>query len=134
MLYWIHRAAHKIPLMNKYHSDHHAAINRMGTKSQWEWNNLVLFNDTWRSSIDLWITEVIPTLIFSFVINSYWPIIVYYFWAALLQEKLEHNKDLNLYPFTSGRWHLQHHACADKNYGLFVPIWDIVFKTEYDRA
>jgi len=28
-----------------------------------------------------------------------------------------------------GKWHLIHHKHSKYNYGLFVPIWDILFKT-----
>lgn len=132
-LYWIHRIAHNIKAFEKYHYDHHYYISNKGSNG-WHWNNLFLFNDTWKSTIDLWITEVIPTLVFSFFTNQWWIFIFYYFWAALVQEIIEHNQKFNLYPFlTSGKWHLIHHQDSNKNFGLFFPIWDILFNTyEYD--
>lgn len=130
ILYWIHRIAHKIPFMNRYHQDHHSYINRHG-ETTWRWNNLFLYNDTWKSTIDLWLTEVIPTIIFSAITGCWWLIISYYLWAALLQEVLEHNPKFDRYPFmTSGKWHLIHHKRPRKNYGLFIPLWDKIFKTE----
>lgn len=116
------------------HRDHHTVINKSKGKTCWHWNNLLLFNDTWKSTVDLWITEVIPTIIFSYVIGQVWPIILYYFWAAFLQEKLEHNIQLDVYPCTSGKWHMVHHTNPTKNFGLFIPIWDIIFRTEHARA
>jgi sterol desaturase/sphingolipid hydroxylase (fatty acid hydroxylase superfamily) len=128
-LYWIHRAGHKIQFVNKFHQDHHLFINRNGGTS-WHWNNLFLYNDTWKSTIDLWITEVIPTVIFSAITGHWWIAIFYYFWAALLQEVIEHNPKFNLYPWlTSGQWHLVHHRSQRKNFGLFLPIWDKMFGT-----
>jgi len=130
MLYWIHRLAHKIPALNKFHQDHHIYIDRHG-ETTWHWNNIFLYNDTWKSTVDLWTTEVIPTLVFSAVTGCWWISIVYYLWAALLQESLEHNPKFDKYPIiTSGKWHLLHHKKQRKNYGLFIPIWDKLFKTE----
>ena len=126
MLYWIHRAAHKIPVINSIHLHHHKFILSHPTK--WHWNNLLLFNDDWTSTADLWITEVIPTLIFSIVTGQYWILIFYYVWAAFIQESIEHNPKINIPMITSGRWHLLHHR-SSYNYGLFFPIWDILFKT-----
>jgi sterol desaturase/sphingolipid hydroxylase (fatty acid hydroxylase superfamily) len=128
-LYWIHRIGHRTPLVKDLHLSHHAFINRNG-KSGWHWNNLFLFNDNWSSTLDLWITEVIPTIVFS-LMTGYWFIsILYYAWAAFLQEELEHNPSVSMYPFTSGQWHLAHHQNASRNFGLFIPLWDKVFNTE----
>ena len=128
-LYWIHRLAHRVPFANKFHQDHHLYINRNGG-TKWHWNNLFLYNDTWKSTVDLWITEVIPTLIFSAVTGHWWVSIFYYFWAALLQEVIEHNPKFDWYPLlTSGKWHLVHHRHQRKNYGLFIPLWDKLFNT-----
>jgi sterol desaturase/sphingolipid hydroxylase (fatty acid hydroxylase superfamily) len=56
--------------------------------------------------------------------------VFYYLWAALVQEVIEHNPNFNLYPaLTSGKWHLIHHRDNGSNFGLFFPIWDILFKT-----
>ena len=127
LLYWIHRIIHRIPMVNKFHQDHHIYINRHGG-TRWHWNNIFLYNDTWKSTADLWISEVIPTLVFSYVTGCWWLSIFYYLWAALLQEMLEHNPNFDMYPFiTSG---LVHHKKQRKNFGLFIPLWDKLFKTE----
>jgi sterol desaturase/sphingolipid hydroxylase (fatty acid hydroxylase superfamily) len=128
VLYLIHRLVHITPVLKELHWDHHKYVNLNDTG--WRWNNLFLFNDTWKSTIDLWITEVIPSLIFSIVTGHYWVIVFYYIWAAFLQEELEHNKKINLYPITTGRWHLVHHRTPNKNFGLFLPFWDKIFRTE----
>ena len=123
-LYWIHRLVHAIPVIRNVHFDHHKFINLNG-KANWDWNNLLLFNDTWISTIDLWITEIIPTILFSWITGHWWVTIFYYVWAAFIQEKIEHNPSVNLYPFlTSGNWHLSHHKNPKNNFGLFIPIWD----------
>lgn len=128
ILYWIHILAHKISFIKTWHWDHHSFINKHGT-SGWRWNNLFLFNDTWLSTLDLYITEVIPTLLFSLITGQHWIFVFYYIWAAFFQEQLEHNKNINIPLVTSGRWHLLHHQYFNKNYGLFFPIWDLIFKT-----
>jgi sterol desaturase/sphingolipid hydroxylase (fatty acid hydroxylase superfamily) len=90
-----------------------------------------LYNDTWLSTLDLYVTEVIPTLVFSLITGQWWISIFYYVWAAFLQEALEHNNKVDFPLITTGKWHLTHHYQPNKNYGLFFPIWDIIFKTEY---
>jgi sterol desaturase/sphingolipid hydroxylase (fatty acid hydroxylase superfamily) len=130
ILYWIHRIAHSSSVLKRYHWDHHRFINLAGfEKSKWEINNLILFNDTRTSTVDLWITEVIPTIIFSLLTDQWWIFIFYYCWAAIFQEVIEHKKGFNLHGLTSGDWHLIHHKSPDKNFGLFIPVWDIVFRT-----
>jgi sterol desaturase/sphingolipid hydroxylase (fatty acid hydroxylase superfamily) len=129
MLYWIHRLGHTVPFLRKYHADHHRFINRLKNKSKWEFNNLFLYNDTTKSTVDLWLTEVIPTLIFCFVTEQWWIAVLYYGWAALLQEYLEHNDKINVPVFTFGKWHLLHHKDPTKNFSLIFPLWDRIFKT-----
>lgn len=133
-LYLIHRVIHSIglrffPVAFNAHADHHRYINT-NKQTTWHWNNLFLFNDTWMSTLDLWITEVVPTLIFSLITGEWWVSVFYYVWAALIQEIIEHNPKFDLYPFlTSGKWHLIHHYNTSVNYGLFIPVWDILFGT-----
>lgn len=109
------------------HWHHH--VYALKNKTGWHWNNLFLFNDDWESTANLWISEVIPTILFCLITNQWWIAIWYYIWAAFLQENLEHsNKDA--YPFTFGKWHMRHHRTPNKNFGLFLPVWDRLFKTE----
>lgn len=126
MLYWIHRASHSISFVRKIHLCHHAYINK--NVVSWHWNNLFLFNDNIPSTIDLWITEVIPTILFCMVTQAWWIFLFYYLWAALIQERIEHNSKVNVPILTSGKWHLLHHRLPC-NYGLFLPLWDLVFNT-----
>lgn len=127
VLYWIHRLAHIVPLLKKYHFDHHKVVNLNEVK--WHWNNFLLYNDTPKSTIDLWLTEVIPTLVFSAVTGQWWISVFYYLWAALIQERIEHDADVNLPLLTSGKWHLVHHRHGSYNFGLFFSVWDRLFKT-----
>lgn len=129
-LYIVHRLIHKYPGLFRCHFDHHGFINRNGNPG-WHWNNLLLFNDNWRSTADLWISEVVPTIIFSYATGHYWVFVLYYIWAAFIQEIVEHNPKINFYPWlTSGIWHLEHHKNSKCNFGLFIPIWDKIFKSE----
>lgn len=127
MLYVIHRLAHAVPYVRRWHLDHHSYVNKHVTA--WHWSNLFLYNDTWISTLDLWITEVIPTIVFSAVTGQWWILIFYYFWAALIQETIEHNKQVNIPFLTHGQWHLVHHSNVKYNFGLFFPLWDVIFKT-----
>ena len=127
VLYWTHRIGHKVPYIRDFHRHHHVYINKAITR--WHWNNLFLFNDDWHSTVDLWITEVVPTLVFSLVTGQWWMSVFYYIWAAFLQESLEHRRKLNIPLLTCGEWHLVHHRRPDKNFSLFFPLWDQVFRT-----
>jgi len=132
MLYWIHRFSHSSKFMMKFHGLHHGFINRNlqnGKVARWHWSNLFLFNDNWTSTIDLWLTEVIPTVIMSAITGQWWLFIFYYVWAAFIQEPIEHNPKFNLPFFLSGKKHLIHHKNTQVNYGLFFPIWDKLFQT-----
>lgn len=126
VLYALHRIVHVIPIVRQIHLDHHAYVNTHTTG--WKWNNLFLYNDTNLSTLDLWITEVIPTILFSAITGQWWIIIFYYLWAAFIQEAIEHNKNIDFPILTSGKWHLIHHR-SSYNYGLFIPVWDILFNT-----
>jgi len=135
VLYWVHRIAHKTPYIKKWHFHHHAFIVNVGSPG-WHWNNLFLYNDSWIDTIDYWVTEVIPTLIFCLVTGAWWIFMFYYIWAAFFQEKFEHNKNINIPLITSGRWHLRHHRQYSNNFGVFITIWDKIFRTEhsYDQC
>ena len=136
MIYWIHRILHTwhIPIATRMHWDHHKQITQQTNKGL-HWTNFFLWFDSWRSTFDQWITEVIPTILFCFITGQWWLAIAYYIWAAFIQEAVEHNPKINLYPFiTSGKWHLIHHKHPKKNYGVFFPIWDIIFKTKQNLS
>ena len=127
MLYWIHRTVHLVPGLRELHWEHHLFANQHGTK--WHWSNLFFFTDTWKCAIDLWVTEVIPTLLFSYVTGCWWIFVFYYVWAAFFQENLEHNTNIDVPLLTFGKWHMAHHRRPAKHFGLFIPLWDVVFKT-----
>ena len=128
-MYWMHRAAHVIPFMRRFHVDHHKQVTDQ-TINGLNWKNAFLWFDSKESTIDQWLTEVLPTIAISAITGHWWLLIAYYIWAAFIQEAVEHNDKINLYPFiTSGKWHLIHHDNPNKNYGVFIPIWDIVFNT-----
>jgi len=129
VVYWMHRAAHVIPFMRRFHMDHHKQVSNQ-TIQGLHWKNALLWFDSKESTIDQWLTEVLPTIAIGIITGHWWLILAYYIWAAFIQEAVEHNAKINLYPFiTSGKWHLIHHDNPNKNYGVFVPIWDIVFST-----
>lgn len=129
MIYWFHRAVHILPLVSQFHNDHHNQVNS-GEITGLHWTNFFLFFDTWKSTADQWVTEVIPTFLLSLITGQWWIFGVYYIWAAFIQETVEHNSKFNLYPLlTSGQWHLIHHDFPNKNYGVLIPLWDIIFGT-----
>jgi sterol desaturase/sphingolipid hydroxylase (fatty acid hydroxylase superfamily) len=129
LLYLCHRLAHIVPFLWKYHQDHHLQIYKQTNKGH-HWSNYFLFFDTWRSTIDQWLIEIIPTILLCLVFQDFTVFIIYYVWAVCIQERVEHNYRFDVYPFlTSGKWHLVHHSEYTKNFGVFTPVWDILFKT-----
>lgn len=129
MLYWIHRLGHQIPVVRKIHMGHHRFI-ATNLPPKWHWTNLFLFQDDWPSTVDVWVTEIIPTLIFCWITGAWWIAVFFYLWSALIQESIEHNPRFNFYPWsTSGQWHLMHHSNGNCNYGIFITVWDKMFQT-----
>ncbi len=131
ILYWIHRIAHRSKWLMQFHGDHHRYALKHCIK--WHWSNFFLFTDTKKSSIDLWLTEVIPTMIFSYVTGAWWIFLFYYIWAAFVQEILEHNQNVNIPFWSSGQWHMKHHYNPNVNFGLFFTFWDILFGTNLKK-
>jgi len=127
ILYWIHRGLHYIPKLQDIHQDHHDYVIEHGPS--WNWKNIFIWVDTWKSTADQWITEVIPTAIFCYITGYWWIGIFYWAWSAFIQEWIEHNEKFNLPILTSGKWHLVHHRDWTKNFGVFFSIWDRVFGT-----
>lgn len=129
MLYWLHRLAHsRAPVLSHYHRQHHGFIARHHTG--WHWSNLLLYQDNWPSTVDVWLTEVVPTVVFCWLFDCWFVMIGFYLWSALIQERIEHNAKFNLFPLiTSGQWHLQHHTTGHYNFGIFHPLWDLLFGT-----
>ena len=129
IIYWIHRIVHNVKFFSYFHIEHHRFV-RENSLIKWHWSNIFLWNDNFKSTIDYWITEVLPTLIFSIVTEQYWIVIGFYIYAATIQERVEHNPNFNWYPFyTSGKWHVLHHTTYPCNFGIITPLWDIVFRT-----
>lgn len=134
VVYFMHRVVHLYPkTIGVFHLSHHRYVNKNYNDLGWHWSNLFLYNDNWSSTIDLWITEVIPLIVLCFMFNDYTLLFLYWVWASFIQERIEHLHDLNLYPFlTSGKWHMKHHSESKYNYGVFLPIWDVLLRTNYD--
>lgn len=128
LIYTLHRLVHQIPALSYFHREHHRFVRE--NEITWHWSNIFLWNDNFKSTIDYWTTEVLPTLIFSVLTEQYWIMIFFYIYAAFIQERLEHNNNFNLYPFyTSGKWHVLHHTRYPCNFGIITPFWDWIFKT-----
>lgn len=128
ILYWIHRVPHEFTAIAWLHRQHHDFVRKH--EITWHWSNIFLFNDDWIGTVDYWVCEVIPTFIFSWLTGQWWIAIGFYFYAAFIQEWLEHNPRFTLYPlYTSGRWHMLHHTSYKCNFGIGTPFWDWVFGT-----
>lgn len=129
ILYWIHRLAHCVPGLCDVHWGHHKFI-AINPPPGWHWTNLLLYQDNPISTLDVWLTEVIPTILFCWITGAWWIAIAFYLWSALVQEAIEHNPRFNYFPWlTSGQWHLIHHNRGKFNFGIFITVWDKMFGT-----
>jgi lathosterol oxidase len=127
-LYSLHRITHITPVIKDLHRKHHIYV--LTNPTGWHWNNVFLYNDNLEGTLDFWVTEVIPTIIFCAIFNCWWLFMFFWIWAAFFQENLEHNNNINFPFFTFGKWHVEHHKNPKKNFGFFFPIWDKLFRTE----
>lgn len=128
VIYVIHRLAHVLPLLKEIHHEHHKYITK-NVAPTWHWSNIFLFQDTWCSTVDVWLTEILPTVIFCTITGQWWIAVFFYIWSAVIQETIEHNPNFDFLFFTSGRWHLIHHKKGVYNYGIFHSGWDRIFGT-----
>jgi|APCry1669189665_1035243.scaffolds.fasta_scaffold11638_4 sterol desaturase/sphingolipid hydroxylase (fatty acid hydroxylase superfamily) len=128
-LYLIHRLVHIIPMFKRIHLHHHRYA--LSTKIKWHWSNLFLFNDNWIGTLDFWFTEVIPNIFFCYFFNVWWLFLLFWIYAGIIQERLEHDSKIDFPLFTAGKWHLLHHRMYNCNFGLYITLWDKIFQTEF---
>ena len=129
VIYWTHKAAHSFEWLWQFHQAHHEVEYNGELEFSW-WNLVGWFND-WRSTLDQWITEVIPTGVFILIFPDAWPIaIFYYIDGFVLAEGLtDHNPRIDVPGLSMGRYHLLHHKNPNVNYDLYFRIWDRLFGT-----
>ena len=133
-IYWLHRIVHVTEWTNYYHSDHHRYItenwnNELENPTGWNWTDVFLIEDTWKSTVDLWLTEVIPTILYSSITGQWWILVMYWLWSSMIDEVIEHNPKFNVPFIAAGKWHLSHHIRDSVNFGLHTPLWDVIFRT-----
>ena len=132
MIYTMHRAAHQVPILWYLHRGHHKVQYRGDWEFSW-WNLLGWFND-WRSTLDQWIIEVIPTGLLVVIFPESWPIAVYYYidGFVLAEGITDHNPRICIPGLAMGRYHLRHHANLKVNFDQFTHFWDWIFGTIAD--
>lgn len=126
--YWIHFAAHKIPLLWRFHAVHHSP------------GRLYFLNATRFHPLEkLWfqIPEVAPFIILGAPVE----IIALYFTFNSLHGLMQHcNVNMKLgflnYIFSMAELHRWHHSQkieeSDTNFGNNLIIWDIIFGTYFN--
>lgn len=134
--YWLHRALHIPSLMKHHHKVHHDSVVP-------------------RPSADFTFTvseRLSYTILFGsifLVCNYYGLLTIEYIWfMVLVFDFINHIGHLNveLYPkkyikskvarslIYSTSFHAIHHSKYNYNYSLFMPIWDKIFRTEYNET
>lgn len=111
--YWMHRLALHAWLYQGQHERHHTHPREY-----------VVFPIYYTPTIFLVAYLALPLAIFAgFTIGYVWFLV----WHHIL-----HHLDLNLLPASVRRyalWHLAHHHDESCNFGITVPVWDLVFRT-----
>lgn len=129
MLGMTHRAFHTVPFLWYLHKSHHDEVNAdYGNRPQW--TAILLWTDSWKTTIDLWLIEYIPTAFYCWIFGCWWIAVMYYFWVAFVQDFIDHNPRFNLYPLlSSGKYHMQHHKNYKINYATMFPWSDWIMGT-----
>lgn len=128
--YWLHRAQHAVPLLWRFHSVHHAIGDISAANAYAHWTE-----EFWRS-----LFIVLPSALFlpAGIPAAPWIQTVMMVQAAYVHSQIR----LHLGPFRwvicESRYHRIHHSIEprhfDVNYGVFTPVWDWVFGTQYMPA
>lgn len=139
--YALHRLAHTKSRYNplfKIHLAHHKAEygKEENYKFKWPgWRSFVLWFDDLKSSLDVWITLILPAVLVSLLFpTTHFAVLIFvYFYEVFLSEhNLDHNPEITGFVtrvLAIGQYHLTHHHYPKYNYGLYLTIWDIVFVT-----
>lgn len=126
--YWTHRIVHSVQPFKDWHADHHRTVDT-GQETGRHWSNYFFWVDSWKSTLDFWVVEIIPLAIVCWLMGTWLLFVPYWIWVAFLQEKVEHDPTFRIPGFTSGTWHMVHHSNCRTNFGTFIPIWDKLFGT-----
>jgi len=128
LLYGVHRLVHILPYIKKIHNEHHRYVMR---NKDWyiKWEDLYLSRGNNKVTVDLWITEVIPTLLFCAVTGHWWIFGLYYGWSAFYEKTTKYNRDVDVFLVTWGMWTLTHYRRTTLNFGGIFSLWDMIFKT-----
>lgn len=139
--YSIHRAAHiksKYNPLFKIHLAHHKAQygKEKDYRFKWPgWKAYFLWFDDLASSLDVWITLILPAILVSLVFpQSHFTVLalVYLYEVFLSEHNLDHNPEIDgpiTHILAVGQFHLTHHHYPKYNYGLYLTLWDLVFVT-----
>lgn len=126
--YWTHRAAHAFDFLWKFHREHHVVVYE--GKFEFSWWNLVGWVNDWKSTLDDWLTEIIPLGLYIWIFPAAWPVVIYYYIDSSLSEGiLDHNPRIDVPGLAMGRYHLAHHDDMRVNFDNYTRLWDWVFGT-----
>ncbi|MEJ0062639.1 MAG: sterol desaturase family protein [Alphaproteobacteria bacterium] len=139
--YWMHRLAHVHkpwnPLWINHKPHHQIKYDEHTPVMVYDWREFIFWFGTWKQTLDVWITDTIPTILAACIIGGAgWYILAFhYFYHVFLSGGLlEHNVKIKG-PITRilacGQFHMQHHRKFDRNFGFVIGLWDYVFRT-YD--
>ncbi|WP_343564317.1 sterol desaturase family protein [Kiloniella sp. b19] len=127
--YWTHRIAHCWKPLWYLHEAHHS----VPYKGEYEFSllNLVGWYNDWRSTLDVWVTEVLPMAGLVLLWPATWPLAVLFYIDNVLSEGLtDHNPRINIPGLAMGKYHIEHHKDMSVNFDGYFRLWDKVFGTQ----
>lgn len=128
--YWLHRAQHAFPVLWRFHSVHHSINDISAGNAYAHWTE-----EFWRA---LFISLPAGLLVPAGIPTAPWIQTVMMVQAAYVHSQIR----LRLGPLNwiicESRYHRIHHSIEtrhfDVNFGVFTPIWDWIFGTQYMPA
>ncbi|WP_374650304.1 sterol desaturase family protein [Dongia sp.] len=130
LLYGIHRLAHRWAPLWQLHRAHHEEV--YDGSFEFAWTNLLFIYGSWRTTLDQWLCEIVPTIAFIAAVPRAWPLGILYLLDNIFAEGItDHNPRISPPLLAMGRYHLAHHKNSRVNFDGFTQFWDWVFRTRY---
>ena len=127
--YWFHRSQHEFPVLWKFHEFHHSIENLTAANSTHHWSEEYF--------------RIIPytlpvAILFQGTAENYMLVTAFILsWAGYIHCNSPRAALPNFlkYFVVDNRFHFAHHGKGNeyknKNFGAFIPLWDVIFKTHY---
>ena len=128
--YWIHRAFHSIPFMWKFHAIHHSSLQMDWLAGSRTHIVDVIVNRA-LGSLPIFLLGFSPSAVAGYVVF----VSVH---AVYIHANVRHRWPVLRWVFATPEFHHWHHTSdeegIDKNFAVFCPLWDVIFRTAHQPA